>query len=381
MNGKPIPCPNPRPASRLLILCVGLWCCGCVAAQAASPLAGLLTFNRVQADPEREYRLTEDNGPWTIMACSFSGDGAAEQAKELALELRKRYKLEAYTHPMNFKFGATRGRGIDRYGAPLRMRHRRDDLQEVAVLVGDYASVDDPRAQKVLQKLKYSLPRCLEVEKGQPTHQSLAGWRMTQKQFQEFIGSRKKDKGPMGHAFVTTNPLLPKEYFNSPGIDPLVLEMNKSVTHSLLDCRGKYTVQVATFKGNVVIDQGEIEEIERGKRIESELAKAAEKAHRLTEALRVKGWEAYEFHDRYASIVTVGSFNSIGTQNAAGQIELNSGVHAIMETFKAQPTTLPGQAAAATALKSLVGIPFDVQPIPVEVPKRSIRHEMARRLF
>ena len=33
------------------------------------------------------------------------------------------------------------------------------------------------------------------------------------------------------------------------------------------------------------------------------------KAHKMTVALRAKGYEAYEFHDRYASIVTVGSYD------------------------------------------------------------------------
>ena len=43
-----------------------------------------------------------------------------------------------------------------------------------------------------------------------------------------------------------------------------------------------------------------------------------------------------------------------------------------MKTFGAQSLTLPGQATPVTPLKSLVGIPFDIQPIPVQVPKRSI---------
>ena len=43
----------------------------------------------------------------------------------------------------------------------------------------------------------------------------------------------------MGSAFVVTNPLLPPEYFNSAGVDKLVLEMNKEVPHSLLECPGK----------------------------------------------------------------------------------------------------------------------------------------------
>jgi hypothetical protein len=349
---------------------------GCpAAADAAPPWANLLTLDRVEADPDKSYPLSEDNGPWMIVACSFSGDGAEQQARELVYELRKRYKLPAYTCRAEFQFGYTQGRGMDQFGEPLLMKHRVDDLQEFAVLVGNYAAVDDPEAQDALRRLKYARPQCLEVDERQQTNQSLAGWRMTQKKLQEFVGSAKKEKGPMGHAFVTTNPLLPKEFFANPGIDPLVLEMNKDVEHSLLGCPGKYTVQVATFKGSVFIEPEEIQAVENGREVKSKLAEAAEKAHLLTEALRVKGWEAYEFHDRHASIVTVGSFDSVGAPRADGKIEINPTIYAIMQTFG--PQSVPGLSSGATGVRSLIGIPFDLQPIPVEVPRRSLSQEMA----
>lgn len=363
----------------LLALGLGGWCKA--PAEAASPLGSLLAYHRVEADADTDYRLTENQGPWMIMACSFSGDGAEDQARQLVLELRKRYKLPAYMHQVRFDLSEVQGRGIDKFGEPIKVRYRQgSELNEIAVLVGDYASVDDPGAQKTLQKLKYTRPLCLELSEGKPTNQSLAGWRSLERKLQEAIGSgsEKRDKGPMGHAFVTTNPKLPKEYFASPGLDPLVVEMNKAATHSLLDCPGKYTVQVATFKGQVIIDQKEIKAVEQGKQVKSTLAEAAEKAHTLAEALRLKGYDAYEFHDRYASIVTVGSFDSIGTPRPDGKTEINPKVHAIMKTFGAQQTTLPGQAAPVTPLKTLVGIPFDIQPVPIHVPRRSIARELAR---
>jgi len=205
-----------------------------------------------------------------------------------------------------------------------------------------------------------------------PTNRSLAGLRWLQKQMLA-RGNEKKKKGPMGHAFITTNPLLPKEYFIPKGIDDFVLKMNKGVTHSLLDCPGKYTVQVAHFTGRVTLNQREIEDVSKGAKVkESRLAEAAEKAHKLTEALRMKGWKAYEFHDRYASIVTVGSFNSVGTPRPDGVTEINPKVHAIIETFKAQQASTPGKLAGAFVPKVVVGIPCDIQPKPVHVPKRSI---------
>jgi hypothetical protein len=139
-----------------------------------------------------------------------------------------------------------------------------------------------------------------------------------------------------------------------------------------LDCPGKYTVQVATFKGKVIIKQDEIREIERGKPMQGELADAAKKADTLTRALRMKGFEAYQFHDRYASIVTVGNFDSMGLPQPDGKIEINPGIHRIMKTFGAKQTAVPGTGQQVTPLNTLVGIPFDIQPIPVQVPKRPV---------
>lgn len=371
---------------------VGLWWAVGGAVVAAPPWGDLVSLKKVEADANEAYPLKEDHGPWMVMACSFSGDGAAKQAQELVYELRKRYKLPAYTYEGRFDPGEAQGRGIDEFGKPLkwkynkykdakdRERARHPELTEVAVLVGDYQAADDGDAQRTLRKIWYTTPICLEVKEGQQTHQSLTGWRMIQRQVYEAIGSEKKRKGPMGHAFITTNPLLPPDYFAPKnGLDPLVLKMNKNAEYSLLECPGKFTVQVATFTGQVIIKQDEIQAIENGdKQMKSELDQAAEKAHCLAKALRLKGYDAYEFHDRYASIVTVGSFKSVGRPRSDGRIEINPEIHKIMKTFGAESKTLPGQTTPITPLKTLVGIPFDIQPRPVEVPKRSISMAMRR---
>jgi hypothetical protein len=347
---------------------------------AAPPWENWDLFKQVEADPDKDYTLTENHGPWLIMATSFSGEGAEGQAHDLALELRKRYKLPAYVHKMRFNLEDVRGRGVNRYGAPPKMRYRNgNEIKEIAVMVGDFPAVNDAGAQKVLKKLKFTVPKCLEVKGGAATNQTLAGWRLIQKEAQSWVGSEQKSKGPMGHAFITRNPLLPEECFVSKGLDPIVLEMNKHVEHSLLDCPGKYTVLVATFKGQVLIDQKQIAEIEQGeKKFDSGLGKAALKAHQLTEALRMKHYEAYEFHDRYASIVTVGSFDSVGTPLPDGRIDLNPVIVIIMKTFGSIGGFVAEKPGLQTAGKSLAGIPFDLQPMPVEVPRRSISTEINR---
>ena len=358
-------------ARRLLgLLATGLILGGWVAATAtAAPWDKVLTLRRVEADPDKSYRLTKENGPWVIMACSFSGELAEEEARELALEMRKRYKLEAYTYRKTFDLGDdVYGRGVNRFGEPPKMVYQRgSQVDEVAVMVGNYASIDHPDAQETLKKLKYYRPKCLEVDTTNPTARNLAGYRLFSRHF-----SSDRKKGPMGSAMLTRNPLLPREMFVPSGLDPLVAKANEGVEDCLLDCPGKYTVQVATFRGRVVNDLEDIQAIEKGrKRIRSELAQAAEKAHKLTQALRQKGYQAYEFHDRYASIVTVGSFDWVSRQLPDGRAELNPAIQSLMNRFGPKQTPFGGQ-TLGMAQQTLAGIPFDPAPRVVEVPKRSI---------
>ncbi|MGA2064120.1 MAG: hypothetical protein ABSG86_04085 [Thermoguttaceae bacterium] len=374
---------------RTAVLMLGLGAGMSAAAMAVPPWAQVLGTDRVKADPNQQYLVAEQDGPWMIMACSFSGEGARQQAHDLVLELRKRYKLPAYSHKVQFKLDDPNGPGGPR--GPVRWQYRRfaehpEDgkdgaIQEYAVLVGNYPAINDPEARRDLQKIKYLEPDCLNVDRGNPTFQTLAALRHIQEDIKEHVPGGNGDnrrKGPMGHAFITTNPLLPSDYYAPKGtVDELVLRMNRGVTHSLLDCQGKYTVQVAHFTGTTVFDQRGIEALATGKRqLQSTLTKAAQQAHDLTEALRMKGYDAYEFHDRFSSIVTVGSFDSVGMPLPDGKVEIDPRVHAIMKVFG-------GQAAGSSGVQTVqavVGIPLDPQPLPVEVPKRSISRELAERV-
>jgi len=357
--------------------------------EAAPPWARVFTRNRVEANPDEMYPLTQDHGPWMIMATTFSGEGAEEQARELVYELRSRYKLNAYTYQKKFDFlEGNEGRGIDEYGERLRMRYSRgNSATETAVLIGDFSDSNDAAAQKVLRKLKFAHPESLVTTANEKTNQSLAGFRAMQAQVQKKLlpdSDDRKFRGPMGHAFMTTNPLLPPEYFVPRGLDKLVVDMNKGLKFSLLNCKNKYTVKVATFTGQVVIDQKKIEEIESGKHFESTLDLAARKAHLLTEALRQEGVEAYEFHDRYQSIVTIGGFDSVGTPRADGKIEINPAMHRVIQTYGADTTMAPGQTQPSVGkpktrqLAKGVRAVFDISPVPVEVPRRSIAADYGR---
>jgi hypothetical protein len=338
---------------------------------------------RVEADPNADYKLTDNNGPWLIVATTFSGEGSEEQSRELVLELRKRYNLEAYTHSKTFDFtGTVAGRGLNKFGDQNIMHYRRDiELHEIAVLVGNFTSHDDPLGQTTLDKIKRMRPDSLDPVKRGSTSQTLAALRRLQQEVQRAVlkeGDERRLKGPMGKAFISRNPLLPKEFFVQQGLEDFVVRMNEPAQYSLLKCPGQYTLKVATFNGNVILDQKKVQAFESGKgTMESNLIKAAENAEEMTYALRAKGYEAYSFHDRTSSIVTIGSFNSTGIPRANGTVETNPQINQLIKTFAGDPVAGTG----GCTVKKILGISFDTQPEIIHVPRAAPKQNFADRMW
>src|SRR5690348_47310 len=72
-------------------------------ALASPPWQKVAISKKIDADPEKAYPLTEKQGPWVIMAITFSPKAketadAYAQAQELVIELRSHYKLDAYVY-------------------------------------------------------------------------------------------------------------------------------------------------------------------------------------------------------------------------------------------------------------------------------------------
>lgn len=360
----------------LLVTLLGTfsWSVGDVVGQ--SPLTSLIPFRRVEADAKKTYTLTDEHGPWLVLAATFAGAGAEKQAHDLVLELRSRYKLTAYIHRQVYDYTQTvKGTKLTQTGEPARMKYANAERYEgLAVLVGDYRSVDDPELEKTLERIKYAKPDCLDIAKNKSSTQRFAALRALQHRMN--LNPEKNSKGPMGSAFATRNPLLPDEYFAHNGVDDFVARLNKGVEYSLLDNPGKFTVKVATFRG-AMIDQRDIDKLD-GSKPSNKLEIAADKAHRLTMALRKHSIEAYEFHDRTESCVTVGSFESDGKLLPSGAVEINPQMYAIIEKYKAVPRNLPGHKVVGLQPRVLDGITFDVQPLPIEVPRRSVSADYSR---
>jgi hypothetical protein len=286
------------------------------------------------------YAMTQDSGPWLIVAASFSGNGAEKQAHDLASELRERFHLHAYVHEMDFKFKDDSDAG-SKYGSTNRRRFRSgDEARELAVLVGDFASIDGPDAQQMLARVKSMEPNALNVDPNQ-TAQTMAQTRRLEDAVLEKLGKARK-RGPMGQAFFTRNPLLPREYFVPKGVDTFVAKMNEGVEHSLLDCPGRQTIQVATFRGKTILQTSAKEDTTsksfwggHKKDDKNPLVEAAENAHLLAKELRSHGFDAYEFHDRTESFVTIGAFAQTTQQLPDGRVVAIPEVQKIVQTFDA----------------------------------------------
>ena len=352
--------------SGLLTVCLVLSISG---TSAGGPWSSFNPFkSRVEHDPNKNYLIADENGPWMILATTFAGEEAEQEARALVMQLRKEFDMSAYLHRKRFDFSDTMaGLRVNRFGDRRKMRYRQNVVfDEWAVLVGDFASIDLPEVERKLKKIKSIKPSSLNLDDTKT--QRFRGLRKYYKKLSN--NPEKRGKGPMGSAFVTRNPLLPKEFFAPSGIDKFVYNLNKDWEHSLVHCKGHYTVRVATFQGNVVIDQRKIDEIDRGKEsMKSRLAAAAAKANKLTKAMRATGIEAYQFHDRNESIVTVGNFESGGTHIDAMQ--------RVIGEFRPEEIRM-SDGTARVQPKVYAGIPCDMEPFPIEVPRYSVGSDYAQ---
>ncbi|WP_235934914.1 hypothetical protein [Candidatus Laterigemmans baculatus] len=324
----------------------------------------LFGARKVEADPEQAYELTEVEGPWMILAETFSGPEGKKQAHQLVIELRRDYNMPAYVYKENFDFTRPVGSfGPDR----KQLRYANAARYEAyAVLVGEFDSVNHPELKSTLQTLKTIQPGVFQQVSPETEVGPMAAIRRIHQQLTQ--GEQRKTRGPMFNAFVTRNPMLPDNFTQAPEVDSFVRRLNENVEHSLLDCKGKYTVVVRTFEGLSTTMIGG--KVEKDLKPSSErLDQSADLANQMVMALREKGVEAYEFHDRSKSIVTVGSFESLGRPVGNGfeyapEIRRTIEQYASGERFERDT-----QGRMVRVANHIKKIPFDVEPHPIAVPK------------
>lgn len=307
---------------------------------AQSPLGGM--FRRGGKDARPVLDLKPENGPWLIFAHSFEGDSAKESAQTLAQEIQRDLGLAAFLLEKKFDYSApVPGSGIREDGSQKIMKYRDAKVVDgYAVLVGEFDSLEHPSVSPTLDRVKSYQAKSLMEEDTTAGGAKEQGSEDNIKRAKKWLSSLSKEKkaGPMSGAFMTRNPLLPIEFFQSPELEKFVFDMNRQPgynEHSLLDCKGKYTVRVMTFRGDSELlswGQGG-KEGSGGGEGGSALEQAAERAYIVMKALRAAGYEAYQFHDRDQSIVTVGGFDSLGAADTNNRFIYTQGIRDVMDRF------------------------------------------------
>ncbi len=363
---------------RLVVVALAWLAAGIVVADDSTSFLSM--FKRKSKLSEQPLELQAEHGPWLILAATLTGDDAAAKANALAQEIRTKMRLPSFI--MHKALGAPETLGVgerirtsaDGQLVPTQLKVKYANsvtASAYAVLVGEFTSTDDPRIPDTLHAIRVAQPAALGA-----SGKNDGG--LVQKTRKLFWWQSSRDenlkKGPMGAAFVTRNPLLPDDFFQAPKVDEFVAKLNKQVKYSLLDCPGRFTVRVASFHGQSVTDFGNGKPSDSLASTTDQLDAAASKANKLTHALRAKGKEAYQFHDRYGSYVMVGSFNDLGQELSPGNFQYNPAMLAIMKELCGyrvidvkDPRT--GAIGSRTSLKSLERIPFDVDGKPMAVPR------------
>ncbi|WP_442510909.1 hypothetical protein SH528x_002559 [Novipirellula sp. SH528] len=365
-----------RPISRLSLI-VGVCCCSFFMNASHAGPPNLMNMFRsgpnIEADENAEYVLTEEVGPWMILASTCVGEGSKARADRLAYEIRRDLKLPAFIYRENFNFTGSVNKNAP---AGRRQRYANEYQYEAyAVLVGEYDRVENESIDRDLQILKTARLPIFEDREAIAKETSPATPVTAVKAMTRKLLERRNDKtlGPMANAFVTSNPMLPEEYYSAPEVDSFVQQLNEDKSHSLLTCKGKYTVVVATFEGLGTIVDGHKEKdfVPSGKRLD----KMASDAAKMVAELRNDGIEAYQFHDRTRSLVTIGSFPELGRPLPDGNFEYAPEIRRVMETYRAfnsqKARYVPERNGVAVHHAAM--IPFDVNPAPIAVPRTSKR--------
>lgn len=318
-------------------------------------------------------KLTKKHGPWMIMVASFrnvpkdrrsKGLSAEEAADALITELRAK-GIPAYVYSQDAVLEHVTT--VDRTGRDdSRVFAAQRDM--VCVLAGNYPNVEDEVAQKTLKWVKRFQPKFIAEGK------SGAVYRQDSK------------AGPFGGAFMTINPLLDPTEVAKREPDPVLVRLNNDINFALVDCKRKYTVKVATFTGKsgLPIADNQVKEAAANfdrllKRQDGfNLNRAGEDANQMVRVLRaphqldrtpvnqvLPADEAYVYHDRYQSIVTVGSFDSLDDDR----------IPQIIERFRAKQINGPtgeqltaGESISIGPEQNRMTLCFDPIPLVIEVP-------------
>ena len=301
---------------------------------------------RGNVDPGIRYPLTDKEGPWLIHLACFRGDDSLDFAHRLAEELRQKHRFPSYVFSLN-EADARRDReqlrqwqlqniGSDKIAESNEQQRLRTIriVKEYSVFIGNYPDME--RARLAVERMRElppptSIPS-FGVHLYQAPKERTSG--DSDNPYGIFGGSGNKSVegkkmndtqgNPFRQAFVVRNPLHKREVVvrqnNTPAntFDPSWKELNEKEKYSIFSCPKNWTLVVAQFN-----PPAQIESTVRSNVVQmglnplpsdlgQGLERAAETARQFAEILRDggKGYDAYVFHTRQFSVVSVGAFDS-----------------------------------------------------------------------
>lgn len=261
----------------------------------------------VEAVRGKQYPLTKKHGPWMVMVASIrdveedrrvkDGLSAEEAANELVYQLRL-LGIPAYTYQLEEKLGEISSTG-DSSSRKFVAQHG-----YISVLAGNFPSNTDAEAKKVLQYIKTKFkPDFLSDPKNGGILPRTPG-----------------RPSPLSRAFLTANPLFDGEVRDGEE-DNFLVDLNSGQKYSLLQNKSRYTLVVATFFGGSVMQVSGNDSARAMGFFERNFGKSLDdcalRAMQLADALRSakkhgydRDYEAWVLHEKYRSLVAIGSFES-----------------------------------------------------------------------
>jgi hypothetical protein len=306
----------------------------CLAGLVLAGWVALVRGASVEADPNKEYLLGSDDGPWMICISSYRGDEdhqdpalrPKEMARRLVLELRRDYNLEAFMFNRSEELRRQQQQALEKWHEKYDAANQKAPARKIripnewAVMVGHYKDLDD--AGKAVAKLKK-----------QPPPKSVKGSVavMSTKLSGRKVDVQAAEMNVFAGAFACRNPLAPKppRPDDEDAFDPFLTKLNAGEPYNLLKAPRPYTLMVKVYQGATVVVPDSKPSVFSSMRARNETAaerqfrlfnqakgknldSAGDAANNLAKILRHKDldYQSYVLHTRDSSIVTVGSFDS-----------------------------------------------------------------------
>jgi hypothetical protein len=312
-------------------------------------VVGLMATGRgkaqhVDADPNKDYPVTPEAGPWMVLVATYTGPDRASLAKQMAYKIRADLDKPAYVFVYVDKERLKQKQQLENANRMAEEYLRREGTlpphmkwktirveEQYGVLIGGWADADMAKAYLDAKIRTIKNPPLLvsahgaegydtaiqivRDSQGRPIDEDGRPIVDPQKQRPKYERVRLN---PFATAIVTRNPSLPSAPV-AKTLDPAVIKFNADEEYSLLNCPAKCTctLLVKEYIGATTVqnmsggkDRGFLSALWFGSDKPGEtLAAAGHDAHELARTLRQLNLEAYVLHGRTSSIVTIGGFS------------------------------------------------------------------------